>query len=152
LVDPMLRAVSGRSTGWPELPVSGWTSRPRHELSDKIGSSVRIRQTEKATYFWGRFPLNRLVDFFTISYTKLANFEYAHLRTPLHADGSKSIYDKQFSNLLTLTADAPGTPGGIPPKVGAAIVDMGTDSPNPPDNYLGKLRHAVTTAGELSDH
>ena len=81
--------------------------------------------------------------------------EYIDLGTPVREAGSGSLYNQKCTNLLPLTAA-----NFASAKVGAAIVDMGKASANPPDDYGGRLRHVVTsvttgnvtTGIELSDH
>jgi hypothetical protein len=50
---------------WPEIPVVGWTRREKDELYDWFRSSVVIPPREAGDlYFWGRIPLDILLQFF----------------------------------------------------------------------------------------
>src|SRR6266508_5208889 len=73
LVQQLLNAVAGRPVGWPAIPVSGRTSRPIDLLLDKTAQTLQFRQFEKNYYFWGRVPLNLLVNLFGSSYRQPAH-------------------------------------------------------------------------------
>jgi hypothetical protein len=133
---------------WPEIPVVGWTTRQKSELDEWFQSSVISAPREAGDlYFWGRIPLNILLQFFSQFCDALPGGEYIDLGTPVREAGSLSVYDNRCANLL------PHTPRNAKSaKVGAAIVDMGKVSAKSPDDYGGRLRHVVTTGIELSDH
>ncbi|MCG2625915.1 hypothetical protein L6654_04680 [Bradyrhizobium sp. WYCCWR 13023] len=121
-------------------------------LGSATKGAIEYRRFETGQFFWGRVPLDRLSDLFASSYAVPSDTEYLDLGTPVRALGSGSTYDQRCRALLGKAADSPSNLGGRPAKVGAAIVDMGVTSLVAPDDYGGKLRHAVTSGVELSDH
>lgn len=132
---------------WPKLPVVGWTRRDKSELQKYFQSFVVIAPRQDESYFWGRIPLDSLLDFFVRFCNEPPDDEYIDLGTPVREAGSGSQYDQQCRNLLPHAAKTAAYA-----KVGAAIVDMGKDSTNSPDDYGGILRHVVATRIEMSDH
>jgi hypothetical protein len=152
LVPNLLNAISQNAGPWPTIPVVARTQRPWDRLKEFFGPFADYQPGEKKLYFWGRIPLDVLVKFFVEYHNLPFEVEYIDLGTPMREAGSGSTHDQTCDDLLKDTADPPGLAGGTPAKVGAAIIDMGKSSANPPDDYHGKLRHAVVSGVELSDH
>jgi hypothetical protein len=88
-----------------------------------------------------------LVGYFNEYHWRDAEQEYVDLGTPLSVMGSGSKFDQDCAGFLAKTASVPGEA-----TVRAAIIDLGKDSLASPDNYGGRLSHAVTGNIELSDH
>ena len=155
LAGALLQATSLRSYPFPAIPVVGRTRRPQRALVELIANFVTFRFVESGgrLFFWGRIPLDLLVKLFAEAYQYAAETEYIDLGTPLHETAGRSQYGQTCESLLKLTADPPGSGGPKPATVGAAIIDMGTlDSSASPDDYGGKLRHAVVAGVKMSDH
>jgi len=131
---------------WPSLPVVGRTAVPV-ELTQWFGSHVRADSLPSATFFWGRIPINLLVQFYREFREIGPERQYVDLGTTIQASGSGSSFDHDCSAYLARTAAGPAQA-----KIGAAIIDLGKASIGSPEDYKKRLRHAVTGNIDLSEH
>ena len=129
----------------------GRTTRKPDELKFWFKSFVDYQLRGPQAFFWGRIPLNVLVNFFIEFHGHAPDQEFVDLCAPFRASGSGSTHDTNCAALLANAASHPPSGCASTAKVSIAIVDLGDDKRAPPDDYGGKLRHAVTGAG-LSDH
>jgi hypothetical protein len=138
-----MRAESGL-TEFPFLPITAQTS-PDVEPPSLFQNFIQTAEGKGTRYFWGRVPLDRLIMHFSESFAVPADKEYIDLGAPLIQAGSGSSYDQDCAELLSRN-----TLQGAE-MARAAIIDMGDTSYSYPDNYSGRLEHAVTSLG-LSAH
>ena len=137
--------------GGPAIPVVGRSRYGVKTLAHQFSVPVAVDDRDPFLYFWGRVPLAGLIQAFLIGAARPADDEYIDLGTPVMVAGTGSSFDLDCAKLLPKSGSPPHG-GTTPAKVGAAIVDMGVASGSSPDDYGGKLRHAVTSGIELSDH
>jgi hypothetical protein len=130
---------------WPTIPVFGRARLPFDTAIFKPKPAVD--QVGDDAFFWGRVPLNQLIRSFEDTCEKPADEQYIDYAPPLRVSGSGSTYDKLCEDLLSKTSASVNTA-----KIGVGIIDCGDDSNTGPDDYNGKLRHAVTGNVKLSDH
>lgn len=136
----------GKSTSSdrPRLPVIGRTSLSI-DYQHWFQNFVNVDDTFGRTFFWGRVPVDRLVNFFREFRGADPYQLFVDLGTPIRVGGAGSSYDETCAKLLAKSAAGN-------PTVGAAIIDLGESSQGGPDDYGNHLRHAVTTNIEMSDH
>lgn len=130
---------------WSRLPVLGRIA-PDIELGE-IQEHITIDRGGDFLYFWGRIPTDVLANNFASLADQPAERYYLDLGTPLRTEGSGSQYDAACHQLLQRTPQNPSSA-----KCGVAIIDLGESSLHGPDDYGGRLRHAVTSGIKLSDH
>ncbi len=129
---------------WPRLPVIGRTVIPL-DYRYWFGDSVSVDLSGSPAFFWGRVPVDRLVRFFGEFRSFGPGEQYVDLGTPIRAGGSGSVFDRRCATYLVASSSGQ-------PKVGAAIIDLGDASAGTPDDYNGRLRHAVTANITMSAH
>jgi hypothetical protein len=112
-----------------------------------IREYITVDRVESFSYIWGRVPVGVLANNLANFIDEPAERYYVDLGTPLRTEGSGSQYDTECDLHLKLTAQNTGSA-----KCGVAIIDLGKNSMQEPDDYDGRLRHAVTGGIELSDH
>jgi hypothetical protein len=140
------------------VPLVGKTQRTPEELESLLSTTssvpndlMRDSMPGDFTALWGRLNLDQVIRYFIQSYDTSESSEFFDLGTPVHALGSGSANDNQCSILLALSDNLQDTDPRN--KVGAAIVDLGDEELGKnPDDYNGKLHHAVTNNIKLSDH
>lgn len=130
---------------WPRLPIVGRATFPI-SYTHWFDGSVSVDDDSPTAFFWGRVPIDRLAEFFQEFRSTPAGRLYVDLGTPLRTAGSGSSFDQDCATYLAASAQGQ-------PKVGVAIVDLGDEAKGSvPDDYKGKLHHAVTTDIKLSEH
>lgn len=140
-------AVANTPVGrWPLIPVFGRTKSGLGGILEWL-PDVAFAEDDRGLHFWGRVPLNALVDFFVVRSSLHAAEEYVDVGTPIYEAGSGLIHDADCASMLPGTAGSAGTA-----KVGVAVIDTGKLSSFGPDTYDGMLRQAVMGGIEMSDH
>lgn len=102
---------------WPRLLIIG-RSDTDIKYEAFFADTVRVAPGG-VSFFWGRVPLDRLINFISKFRGWSADQLYVDLGSPLRLAGSNSSFDRDCSRLLALSAQGQA-------KVGAAIVDLGT--------------------------
>jgi hypothetical protein len=135
---------------YPQIPTVGFTDPSFLEYALKVfGDSIVVDDAfpgNPAQFFWGRIPVNRLVEYFTEMNGSAAEKQFIDLGTTLRGDGSGSAFDTTCSNLMAQTGKS------ATPSVGVAVVDRGQPTTGQPENYQGKLRHTASQNLTLSPH
>jgi hypothetical protein len=136
-------------TRWPEVPVVGRSRNTDLDLEEIFGGSAISDQGEWSTgviYFWGRIPIDRLVNYFERQYELEPDYEYLDLGSPLFAHSGGAAAKSASSTLIAQTATAPI-------DVTVAFLDRGVKSiGNTPENFAGKLTHVIPTDVDMGDH
>jgi hypothetical protein len=131
---------------WPRIPVVGRVTFVV-DFEHWFKGHVRADAVEGVTFFWGRVPVDLLAGHLREYHGRKAEDHYVDLGTTVRAAGSNPSFAQTCDQYLKKSAANAGQA-----KVGAAIVDLGIDSTNVPENYNKRLRHAVNNNIELSDH
>ena len=138
---------------WPQVPVVGITSTNALKFNGRVRQRFEphIRVPELAdvsgVFFWGRIPVDLLIDYFSENPNIPADQEYLDLGTPLYnAGGSGIAFETTCQTLLSNTATKPVA-------VQVAFLDRGEDDPgNQANDFGGKLHHADPVDLKLSAH
>lgn len=130
----------------PSLPIVG-RGTIRTDFEYEIGPYLTIDATGGTTFFWGRVPLDRLVGHWLEFHAASPEEHYIDLGTPLRAGGSGSSFDKSCDRYMKLSQPDPSRA-----KVGVAIIDLGEDATQAPEDYGGRLHHAVSSQIKMSEH
>jgi hypothetical protein len=148
-VDALQRQMSAGSAPevWPALPIIGRSTRYDIRHANWFQSYIRIDEGQDSLYFWGRVPVDLLIKYLAAYYSLRAGEEYVDLGTALREVGSGSKFDQDCARYLSQTAASASNA-----TTGAAIIDLGEKSNTPPDDYNGRLRHAVGGNCKLSAH
>jgi len=121
------KLLSGENTWFPEINTDSFDDEPLR-------------------FFWGRVPLTELIEYLAEFHGRSAEEELFDLGTPLRENATGSSFDATCANLLAKTATASTTSR-------IAMVDSGESKfGDVPNDYNGKLRHAITQDVILSDH
>lgn len=134
---------------WPEVPVVAWSDDP-HGLSRFFRDRARFREYgDRRGFAWGRIPLNLLVDYKAEGGRKSADREFIDLGTPVFCTAAASSSHNPLDFCRTLLNKSSGSAA----TVGVAMIDRGKPAPNQsPDTFGGRVRHAITSNVEWSDH
>lgn len=150
VVEPLVKLVKKYSGEFPRIPTIGFTDPEflRYALQ-VFGDTVVVDDgfdDDTVQFFWGRVPVDRLVEYYREMNGHKAEQQFIDLGTPLRESGSGSTFDTECRDLLAKTATA-GTG-----SVGVAIVDRGETTTGQPEDYRGKLRLAASQNLTLSPH
>ena len=134
------------------IPIVAHFKQRGEDFAVQIESYVDQGPLDPMTAIWGRVPLQRLVEYFILNYSRSPDDEYFDLGTPVYVAAASSTYNQTCNQLFPKVADPPATNSSSPATVAAAVVDMGVSATRAPRDYSGKLHHVVTQNVDLSAH
>jgi hypothetical protein len=149
VIRPELVTGPGPATmEWSRIPVVGRMAPTIKLTYPQDGLTFdQVPEGNGATYLWGRVPVDFLASLLSDFHHSDPEKFYLDLGTPLQVDGSGSTFDTDCHSYLQRSAANPGSA-----RCGAAIIDLGDNSSGNPDDYKGRLRHAVTSGIVMSEH
>lgn len=140
VVEPLVKLVKKYSGEFPRIPTIGFTDSTLLTYALQVfGDAVVVDDrfdNDTIQFFWGRVPVDRLVEYYREMNGCNAKQQFIDLGAPLRESGSGSTFDTECRDLLAKTAKA-----GMG-SVGVGIVDRGETTTGQPEDYRGKLRLA----------